>query len=127
MLSAEPGLKSSVLGCDPVGCSTCDEDEDLIHGADRGELNTGLGQAGVANKGVLTLAGVITHCHATVFIIQYLYAHQEARDKKKLRIWSLKDDTGTKQLSDLWQVTKSSKIVSHLEYRESKTCVPGLL
>lgn len=44
MLSAEPGLKSSVLGCDPVGGSTCDEDEDLIHGADRGELNTAWGK-----------------------------------------------------------------------------------
>lgn len=88
------------------------------------KLNICLGQARITSKGMLALAGVITHCHPTIFIIRDLSA-QEAGGKRKPRIWSLKDNTRTRQLSSVWQVTKSSEVVSHLEYGQNKTYVPG--
>lgn len=46
------------------------KDVDLTADAGQGELSTGLGQAGAANKGMLPLAGVITNCHPTISIIR---------------------------------------------------------
>lgn len=101
------------VGLQPVLATWIYKGVGLTHDASQGELDIHLGQAGITNKEMLALAGVITHYLPTVFIIRDLSA-QEAGGKRKPRIWSLKDNTRTRQLSSLWQVTKSSKVVSHL-------------
>lgn len=56
---------------------------DFTHDAIQGELETGLGKAGIATKGILALAVVRTHCHPSVFIITDLSAYQEAGAKER--------------------------------------------
>lgn len=90
-----------MLGCDHVAGSA-HKDVGLTYDTGQGALHTGLGQAGIANEGMSALAGVTTYCHPTVSVIRDLCAHQESKGEGKPRIWILKDNSRTKELSDFW-------------------------